>query len=39
MADKITEKVKELMGHLEQIRNISVAAHIDHGIYQSVTAL
>lgn len=29
MADKITEKVKELMSHPEQIRNMAIAAHID----------
>ena len=31
MADKITEKVKELMSYPERIRNIAIAAHIDHG--------
>lgn len=31
MADKITEKVVNLMKIPERIRNISVAAHIDHG--------
>ncbi|MBI2499518.1 elongation factor EF-2 [Candidatus Woesearchaeota archaeon] len=31
MADKTTEKVKELMRIPEMIRNIGVCAHIDHG--------
>ncbi len=31
MADKSTKKVKELMHNLEHIRNIAIAAHIDHG--------
>ncbi len=31
MADDKTEKVKELMHQLEKIRNIAIAAHIDHG--------
>jgi elongation factor 2 len=31
MADKTTEKIQELMNHPEQIRNIAIAAHIDHG--------
>ena len=30
-ADKITQKVVELMSKPEQIRNIAIAAHIDHG--------
>ena len=29
--DKMVEKVSELMRKPEQIRNIGVAAHIDHG--------
>jgi len=36
MVDKITEKVKELMSYPEKIRNISIAAHIDHGNYMSI---
>jgi elongation factor 2 len=31
MADDITKKVTELMKKPEQIRNIAIAAHIDHG--------
>jgi len=31
MADSMTEKVKSLMNKQENIRNIGVAAHIDHG--------
>ncbi len=31
MADKTTEKVKKLQHKPEQIRNIAIAAHIDHG--------
>jgi len=31
MADEITKKVLELMRKPEQIRNVGVAAHIDHG--------
>ena len=31
MADKLTEKVVELMKSPEKIRNIAIAAHIDHG--------
>ncbi|MBL7051600.1 MAG: elongation factor EF-2 [Nanoarchaeota archaeon] len=31
MADKITEKIKELQRKPESIRNIGVCAHIDHG--------
>jgi len=31
MADKTTEKVKKLMHEPEQIRNIAISAHIDHG--------
>ncbi len=33
MADKTTEKVLELMKKPENIRNIGVCAHIDHGNY------
>jgi hypothetical protein len=29
MADELTEKILELMKKPEQIRNVSVAAHID----------
>jgi len=32
MADEITRKVLELMRKPEKIRNVGVAAHIDHGI-------
>lgn len=31
MAKDSTETVKELMGNLDQIRNIGIVAHIDHG--------
>lgn len=31
MADKFTEKIKEIMKTPEKIRNIAIAAHIDHG--------
>ena len=31
MADTSTDNVKKLMGQAEQIRNIAIAAHIDHG--------
>jgi len=31
MADDMTEKVKKLMHEPEKIRNIAIAAHIDHG--------
>jgi elongation factor 2 len=31
MADPMTEKVKKLMTNTKQIRNIAIAAHIDHG--------
>ncbi len=31
MADDMTEKVKKLMNQPKQIRNIAIAAHIDHG--------
>ena len=31
MADPLTEKVKQLMDKREKIRNIAIAAHIDHG--------
>jgi len=31
MADPKTEKVKKLMGQIDKIRNIAIAAHIDHG--------
>ncbi len=31
MAEDKTQKVKELMHKLEKIRNIAIAAHIDHG--------
>ncbi len=31
MADDKTKKIQELMNHPEQIRNIAIAAHIDHG--------
>jgi elongation factor 2 len=30
-ADKVTEKVEKLMKRREKIRNIAIAAHIDHG--------
>jgi elongation factor 2 len=30
-ADKNTQKVVQLMGNAEKIRNIAIAAHIDHG--------
>jgi len=30
-ADKMTEKVIQLMSNPKQIRNIAIAAHIDHG--------
>lgn len=32
MADEITKKILELMRKPEHIRNVGVAAHIDHGI-------
>lgn len=32
MADDITKKVLDLMRKPERIRNVGVAAHIDHGI-------
>jgi elongation factor 2 len=31
MADVKSERVKELMGNVDKIRNIAIAAHIDHG--------
>ena len=31
MADKSTENIKKIMTHPENIRNIAIAAHIDHG--------
>jgi elongation factor 2 len=31
MADKTTKKIESLMGDVEGIRNIAIAAHIDHG--------
>jgi elongation factor 2 len=31
MADKNTEKIQELMKQQDKIRNIAIAAHIDHG--------
>ena len=31
MADKKTEKIQELMHQQDKIRNIAIAAHIDHG--------
>jgi len=31
MADDKTKKIEELMNHPQQIRNIAIAAHIDHG--------
>ena len=31
MAEDITKKIKELMRKQENIRNIAIAAHIDHG--------
>lgn len=32
MADELTKKILELMKKPEKIRNVGVAAHIDHGI-------
>ena len=32
MADELTKKVLGLMRKPEHIRNVGVAAHIDHGI-------
>ena len=31
MADKTTENIQKIMNIPKQIRNIAIAAHIDHG--------